>query len=112
MSKLLDRIRAHAQPEATRRIEVAEWGDERGPLVITFSMVTMQDMAVAQAANPNAPLRQGVDLLCMKARGEDGKPLFSRADGIELMQMADPVVLNRVIGELGQRLTAEEIEKN
>lgn len=124
---ILDVIRTHSQPEKIRTVEVPEWGrpaelDAEGevvtpaePLVIHYRMVTLEDMAEAQAAaalTGGGPLRQAVELICLKACKPDGTPLFKRIDARELMQIAAIEVVLRLSDAMGRRLSSEELRKN
>jgi hypothetical protein len=68
-------------------------------------------MSAAQEASKD-PLRQNVEILCMKALDAEGKPLFRRIDAIELMKVASPIVLLRIAKAMGLLEAIEGAEKN
>lgn len=110
---VLERIRAHSQPDQVRTIEVPEWGDEEGkPLVIHYTMVSLGDLAEAQEAAKGNSLRVEAEILCLKAQDEHGKKLFKRIDVLELLATADPLVLRRISSEMLMRKPPEDIAKN
>jgi len=115
MAGLKERVRKHADPERVRRLEVPEWGDESGkPLVITYGMVTLGDLAkVHELEGANAPWqKQAARIVVMKARDEDGKPLFAMGDAHFLMTEASPGVVNRIAISMYGSLTIEDAVKN
>ena len=115
MSDILKSIRAHSEPDKVRTISVPEWIDEASgqPLVIHHTMVTLGDLADAQLAAQGSALRIEAEVVCIKAEDENGKKLFRRIDVLELMQVADPVVLRRVANAMmGQSRSADDIAKN
>jgi hypothetical protein len=109
---LIDRIRAQARPDELRSIEVPEWGEPGAPMVLHHRMVTLGDIEEARRAAPDKPLRQQVELICMKALDAEGKPLFKRIDALQLMEIADPVVIIRIGQLMTKALPPEDAEKN
>lgn len=108
---ILDQIKAQAKPDELRKIEVPEWGDDKGPFVFWHRMVTMGDMSAAQAVSKD-PFRQNVEIICMKALDAEGKPVFQRLDAIELMKVATPIVLLRIEKQMGLLEDIATAEKN
>ena len=119
---LKGRIEAHAQPDARRRIEVPEWAerDEAGnlvdggkPLVITYTMVTLQELAEVEAVTAGKGFSdQAPHIVALKACDEDGKPMFKRMDHIFLRDRAAPEVVRRIALEMLGRVTVEDARKN
>lgn len=112
---VLDRIRAHAEPDKRRSIAVPEWGEGDTPLVIHYTMVTLGDLEAAQlgaTAAGGGALRVEAELVCIKALSDAGKPLFKRIDAAELMQMAAPAVVRRIANQMMARTSIEDAAKN
>ena len=109
---LKDRIAAHAALDEFRTIDVPEWGENGVPLVIKYKPVTLGDLTDAYKLHPNDAVRQNVDILCMKAMDEDGKPLFKRIDALHLMEKAAPDVLLRITRAMMGGLASDQAEKN
>lgn len=112
---LLDKIKAHAEPEKTRWFDVPEWGEGGKPLRIHYTMVTLIEIADAQAVTAEAGggnSRYWVEIVCMKARDAKGEALFRRADATEMMRVAAPEVVQRIASQMLDRKTGAELEKN
>jgi hypothetical protein len=109
---LLAQIRAASKPDELRRIEVPEWGDESGPLVFFHKMVTLEDMSAAQTVSRD-PFRQHVEIIVMKAVDEKGEKIFAkRMDAVELMEIAEPIVILRIAKKMGLLEQIETAAKN
>jgi len=75
-------------------------------------MVTMGELEQVRRAFPDNPLRQNVEIICMKAMGEDGKPMFDRYDAVTLMQTVDASLLLRVATQMLTVPSGETAVKN
>lgn len=105
MSKLLDKIAGKFDGDRVRRLEVPDWGepavrDAAGevttpakPLVMTYSPVTLNDLATIADLDGDNFFHRAARLVCLKARDEQGKPLFSLIDALQLRANADPTVI-------------------
>lgn len=110
---ILGRILKHAEQRGGGTVDVPEWGDESGPLVIHYDRVSLAHVAEAARAAAGNPVRQNVEIFVQVARGADGKPLFKRAEVLDLMDSADPMVLGRVMRQMGiVRTEAPDLEGN
>jgi len=104
MSSVLGRVKAHGKRDEWRQVVVPEWGDEAGPLVIHHHPPTLGDVGKAAAVTAEVrgdAVRQNVELFVLLARDAQGNPLFRRADVPELLEVADPDVLGRVMMQMG-----------
>lgn len=108
---LLDRVKAHADPTKVRTVEVPEWGEDGKPLVIHYTMLTLKELGEARSISAD-PFRQSAEIICMKACGSDGKPLFRRIDALDLMENAAPEVVMRIADAMGRRLSADEAKND
>ena len=112
---LLDTIKAQGGRAETRTLDVPEWGKPGAPLVIHYRRPNLNHLAAAiEAGHAKNPIRQNVDVLCQIAMDGQGKPLFRRLDAVALMEDADPVVLGRVMRDMGiiDGASEAELEKN
>jgi hypothetical protein len=100
VSALLDKIVSRSSAGSFRRLEVPEWGDDGAPLIIKYSMVTMGELEQVRRSFPDNPLRQNVEIICMKALDESGKPMFDRYDAVTLMQTVDAALLLRIATQM------------
>lgn len=116
------RIEAHAQPDARRRIEVPEWAERDAagnlvdggkPLVITYTMITLQELAEVEAVTAGKGFSdQAPHIVALKACDEAGAPMFKRMDHVFLRDRAAPEVVRRIALEMLGRVTVEEARKN
>lgn len=108
----LDRIKAQGAAGGGV-VEVPEWGDETGPLQVHFRRIMLRDVSEAARAAPDDPVRQNLEVFVRIARDAAGQPLFRLIDALELMDVADPAVMGRVLREMGViRPAAETTVKN
>lgn len=116
----IDRVKAHWADtiSAVREIEVPEWGDESGPLVIHVRPTNMAQRSKLFKLAKEDELATAAETLVLRARDKDGAPLFSPKDAETLMTSCDPDVLVRVamaintdIAKLSEGPAAEAAEK-
>ena len=117
---VLDRIKAHGGRAELRSVEVPEWGDKDGPLVIYYRRPNLDHVAEAAAACPNSPVHQNLDVLVQIASNADGSPFFQEGQPgtpwrlqarLTLASEADPRVLSRIMREMGIIDAAGEAEQ-
>lgn len=109
---LLDRAKAQGCRDEVRALEVPEWGDNGQPFVIYYQRPSLDHLASSiEAGHAKNPIRQNVDIFCQLAKDADGKPLCNRIDGAELMKSADPLVLGRIMREMGIIDGASDVEQ-
>ncbi len=87
MSALLEALRAQLKPDLRLNVEVPEWGDDKGPLVVWFKKPSLADISAARTVAKDDPVRLNLELVVMMASDAAGKALFERTDAIELMRM-------------------------
>jgi hypothetical protein len=102
MSALGERISAKTTLDA-KRVEVAQWGDENGPLVLFATPLSCGDFNKIQRKHPdflNSMTVEGlVDMVILIAKDAEGNKAFDIADKPVLMRQ--PVgVVSSVAGEL------------
>jgi hypothetical protein len=114
VTALLDAIKAHAKPDQVRTIPVPEWALEPGgaPLVIHYTMVTLDDLAVVTELDGQEWSKRAARIICLKAMDETGKKLFAMGDALVLRSTAAPEVVNRLAMQMLGRTSIEDAAKN
>jgi len=109
----IDRAKAHFKSLQVKTIEVPEWGDENGPLIVYVEPFTLKDKARLQAVTRlgNSEADTLVELLVMKCLDKDGGKIFTIEDKPVLRNMVDASILERVSTEI-MRVDFKELEKN
>jgi hypothetical protein len=107
---------ADRQQKARKCIEVIEWGeDSDSPLMIYSGPMLALEMDRIQRKHPNffqsATIAGMVDLIILKAEGQDGEKLFTLEDKPTLMREEFSLIA-RVAGEMIASTSAEDHEKN
>jgi len=110
--KAIEKARAHYQSKPVRKIEVPEWGDAKGPLIVYAHPFTLRDQGkLSQYSTASNSSESLADLLIMKALDEKGEPLFTIEDKHLLRTQVDANVVARIASEI-MRVDFEEVEKN
>jgi len=107
---------AENQGKQRRSIEVPEWGDDAGPLVIYCTEINGADIDKVQRKHKdflnNMTIAGMVELIIIKAEDADGNRIFTLEDKFVLMK--EPAAR---ISDIGNRMfngiqTIEDQEKN
>lgn len=111
--KAIELAKAHFKTLKTKTIEVAEWGDENGPLVIYVEPFTLKDKAKLQAVTKvtGSEIDALVELVVMKSLDKNGDKLFTIEDKHTLRNSVDSRILERISSEI-MRVDFEALEKN
>ena len=111
--KAIDQAKAHFKTLKTKTIEVAEWGDENGPLVIYVEPFTLKDKAKLQAVTKvtGSEIDALVELIVMKSLDKNGDKLFTIEDKHALRNAVDSRILEKISSEI-MRVDFEALEKN
>lgn len=110
--RAIDRAKDHFNSLHVKRIEVPEWGDEKGPFVIYSKPFTLRDQGKLQVASKNSNESEMLaDLLIMKALDEKGDALFTIEDKVALRTNVDASILARIAAEI-MLIVPQELEKN
>lgn len=111
--KAIDLAKAHFKTLQTKTIEVAEWGDENGPMMIYVEPFTLKDKAKLQAVTKisGSEIDALVELVVMKALDKNGDKLFTIDDKHALRNAVDSRVLERISTEI-MRVDFGSLEKN
>lgn len=102
---ILENAKKHfAQRQELRGpIEVPEWGDESGPLQVYYKAPNMKTRDEMTRALNDGGVGGVVIVLILMALDANGKPLFVKAQKPELMRSVDPLVIERITGEMDVR---------
>lgn len=90
---ILDRVTGHFAAMQPKQIHVPEWG-----VTIHASPITVADMDIIDRAKGAGA--KAVAILLRKAKDEQGNPLFAATEEWELLNKADPRVVDRVALEI------------
>jgi hypothetical protein len=82
-------IKAHFESLRAQTIKVPEWGETE----ITFDPLTIAERDSISKATGNEFM---VEAIILKAKDENGKNLFTRADKLTLMNNAAPATITRI----------------
>ena len=108
----IDRAVAHFSAQEIRTIEVPEWGNDDGPLVIYVEPFTLREQGrLHKASNGGGDATVLADVLIMKCMDSEGTKMFTLDDKRALQTKVDAGVLARVASEI-MAVDPEEIEKN
>mgnify|MGYP003110302737 CR=1 FL=1 len=108
MGKAIDNVVAHFDAQETISFEVAEWGDENGPMVIYCKPLTLQESKKLYAMSNNIDLEVMLYSIITKALDADGNKLFTIADKDKLLNNADVSVLAEVSAKILGTTNQEE----
>lgn len=91
MPSAIDRVRAHFDAIGTRKIEVPEW-----ELTVYATPATIEERRRIYKNDEENSFAVCVEILLVKAKDADGKPLFQLEDKAALLRHADSSVIVRV----------------
>lgn len=111
-ASIIDRAKSHYRELGERRIEVPEWGDESGPLVIFATPFTLAEKNKLYRLAKDDNLELLAYTLILKALDKDGNKLFTLEHKHALVNSVDSNVLARVAAQIGDSTPPEVMEKN
>ena len=91
-------------------IEVPEWGDEAGPLIIYVRPSNLAERDKLFKSAKEETLESLVQVLIIRAREKDGTMMFRPADKSHLMTAVDPDVISEVARKINSDLISLEAE--
>lgn len=97
---VLDNMVAHFSEQEMKEIEVPEWGDEQGSLIIYTKPFTLKEQKRLTTLAKNDAIEMLAHTLIMKALNANGEKLFNLGDKTKLMNNVDPFILARVVAEI------------
>ena len=107
----IDRAVAHFSAQEVRTIEVPEWGDDDGPLLIYVEPFTLREQGRLHKASNGGDATVLADVLIMKCMDAEGNKMFDLGDKRALQTKVDAGVLARVATDI-MAVDPEELEKN
>ena len=111
MGSVIDNVVAHFDAQEIKTLNVPEWGDDEGPLVIYTKPLTLQESKRLYKMANNSDLEVMVYAIITKALDKEGNKIFTVADKDALMNKADINVLAEVAGNILGSMTPEDAEK-
>jgi len=111
-ASIIGRAVEHYKSQAVKRIEIPEWGDDDGALVVFCQPFTLRDQARIQQSTKGQPQAEALaEVVILKLVDENGEKVFSMDDKTKLRTQVDAQVLARVAGQI-MGLNQEILEKN
>ena len=109
---VIDRAVAHFSAQEIRTIEVPEWGDGDGPLMIYVEPFTLREQGrLAKSSGGGNDANVLADVLIMKCLDAEGNKMFGLDDKRQLQTKVDAAVLARVATEI-MAVDTDELAKN
>ena len=109
---VIDRAVAHFSAQEIRTIEVPEWGDDDGPLIVYVEPFTLREQGrLAKASSGSGDATVLADVLIMKCMDADGNKMFGLDDKRAMQTKVDATVLARVATEI-MAVDTDELAKN
>jgi len=107
----IERAVAHFSAQEVRIIEVPEWGDDNGPLLIYVEPFTLREQGRLHKSSNDGDATVLAEVLIMKCMDAEGNKMFDLGDKRALQTKVDAGVLARVATDI-MAVDVEEIEKN
>lgn len=108
---ILDNAKQHFSEKEVKHIEVPEWGDENGPLIIYAEPLTLQDKQKIYKKAKEGELISLAYVLIWFAKDKDGEKLFTIEDKRTLLNAVDPNVLARAANIVLEAPSVDDIKK-
>jgi hypothetical protein len=108
--KAIDRAVEHFKSKPVKRIEVPEWGDDSGPLVIFANPITLREQSkLSRIEGGDAEML--IEVLVMKAEDGQGNKLFTIEDKPKIRSSVDPSLVAKIVSQIMSQ-SQETLEKN
>ena len=109
----IDNVVAHYSRNKASVVRVPEWSETDEPFKVYYDPMTPKERkAISQDNNGVFDSEANVDLLIMKAKDENGKPLFTAPDRHRLLTEADGAIIGRIALEILMPTNRKALEKN
>lgn len=110
---VIERAKAHFKSLQVKTIEVPEWGDKNGPLIIYVEPFTLKDKAKLQSVSrmTGNEIDALVELIVLKCLDKQGEPIFTIEHKPMLRNAVDATILERISTEI-MRVDVEAVRKN
>lgn len=110
--KVIERATAHFKSKSVKTIEVPEWGDDDGPLLIYIEPFTLKDQGRLQNATKGSSESEALaELLVLKCLDSEGQKMFTIEDKHALRTKVDADIIARIASQI-MMVNVEAVEKN
>ena len=108
----IDYVRQAFFARGRRELVVPEWSSDDHNFTVYFTPFTAAEEEAIRAREPKNSAEYNVYALILKAKDQDGTPLFSFGDKHALMTECDYMTVIRLTNEMSKTLTEDEAKKN
>lgn len=112
MNDILKKAIDHFAGQEKLKIEVPEWGDDKGPAIFFSAPMTLADRNFCIEKAGGANLKFHVYSIIRMLKNEDGTPVFKGGEAYDLQTKVDPTVLLRIGQQILRAPSVEDMEKN
>lgn len=109
---ILDRAKQHYEDLGRNSILVPEWGDDNGPLKVTWTPMTAREHRKVVGEERERTARVLINCVILKAEDGDGKRLFKEEDRAVLTECVDLRIISRIASAIFADKKIEDLEKN
>ena len=111
-SSVIQRATEHYKSKPLKRIEIPEWGDDEGPLVVYSSPFTLKDQSrIRYIAEKQSEVDVLAEVLIMKLMDESGEKIFTIEDKNDLRNNVDAAIVSRIATAI-MSVDEAQLEKN
>jgi len=101
MGKAIQNAVRHFEGLGPVRIEIEQWSDEDGPLVIVAEPMTLEDkIRMAEITTQRSALDGMIWVLLKYAKDEDGNRIFDLEDKVALKTKVDPDIISDIVQKI------------
>lgn len=108
----IDYVRQAFFARGRREFAVPEWSSDDHNFTVYFTSFTAAEEEAIRMREPKNSAEYNVYALILKAKDQDGKPLFHWGDKHALMTECDYMTILTITSEMSKTLSAEEAKKN
>ena len=109
---VIDRIKAKHKAAGRKSMEVQEWGDDSGPLVVYWTPLTIEEQGIIYNATQKSGLAGLARALVLKCENEAGEKIFTEEDYYPLRKAADGKTVAEVANAILGVASVKDMEKN
>jgi hypothetical protein len=109
---ILDRAKQHYDALGRNSILVPEWGDDNGPLKVTWTPMTALEHRKILGEEGGRSAKVLISTVILKAQDADGNRLFKEEDRAALQSMVDLRIITRIANAIFADKSIEDLEKN
>jgi len=105
---VIDNMVQHFSNKDIREVVIEEWGDGENPLIIFVTPFTLAEQKKLYSMAKDDNMEMLAYTLILKAKDQNGEPMFTMGDKATLMNNVDPFVLSRVVSEITDSNSVED----